>query len=194
MANANFPRCGATAAFCWSLLVGALPQAVLAADFAVAEIVDAEAKVVGAAQFEQAPGGVIMDVKLAGLAPGWHGIHLHGTGSCSPDFKAAKGHINPPAKQHGLRNPDGPDNGDLPNLHVTADGTAAAQFYTTRVSINPGGAAPALLDEDGSAVVVHDNPDDHFTQPIGGAGGRIGCGVVVSDAERQPSSEQPTAE
>lgn len=194
MTNANFLRCGATAAFCGSLLVGALPQTVLAADFAVAEIVDAEAKVVGAAQFEQAPGGVIMDVKLAGVAPGWHGIHLHGTGSCSPDFKAAKGHINPPAKQHGLRNPDGPDNGDLPNLHVTADGTAAAQFYTTRVSINPGGAAPALLDEDGSAVVVHDNPDDHFTQPIGGAGGRIGCGVVVSDAERQPSSEQPTAE
>lgn len=194
MVNANFRQCGATAVFCGSLLAGALSQGALAADFAVAEIVDTEAKVVGAARFEQTPGGVIMDVKLAGVAPGWHGIHLHGTGSCSPNFKAAKGHINPLAKQHGLRNPDGPDNGDLPNLHVMADGSAVAQFFTTRVSIKPGGATPALLDEDGAAVVIHDSPDDHLTQPIGSAGGRIGCGVVVSDAGRQPSSGQPTME
>ena len=184
MSNANLRRCAAAAVFCGSLLVGALPQGVQAADFAVAEIVDAQAKVIGAAQFEQAPNGVVIDVKLAGAAPGWHGIHLHGTGSCSPDFKAAKGHINPQAKQHGLRNPDGPDNGDLPNLYVNADGSAAVQFHTTRVSIQGGGAAPALLDADGSAIVVHDSPDDHLTQPIGGAGGRVGCGVVVADAER----------
>ena len=37
---------------------------------------------------------------------------------------------------------------------------------------------PALLDEDGSAVIIHDMPDDHLTQPIGGAGGRIGCGII----------------
>ena len=184
MNNANFRRCAAAAVFCGFLLAGALPQGVQAADFAVAEIVDAQAKVIGAAQFEQAPSGVIIDVKLAGVAPGWHGIHLHGVGSCSPDFKAAKGHINPQAKQHGLRNPDGPDNGDLPNLYVNADGNAAIQFHTNRVSIQGSDTAPALLDEDGSAIVVHDSPDDHLTQPIGGAGGRIGCGVVVSDAER----------
>ena len=41
-----------------------------------------------------------------------------------------------------------------------------------------GGAQPALLDEDGSAVIIHENPDDHITQPIGGAGGRVACGVV----------------
>ena len=39
---------------------------------------------------------------------------------------------------------------------------------------------PALLDEDGSAVIIHEQPDDHLTQPIGGAGGRIACGVIVS--------------
>ena len=37
---------------------------------------------------------------------------------------------------------------------------------------------PALLDEDGSAVIIHENPDDHMAQPIGGAGGRIGCGII----------------
>ena len=37
---------------------------------------------------------------------------------------------------------------------------------------------PVLLDEDGSAVIIHDLPDDHPTQPIGGAGGRIGCAII----------------
>ena len=72
----------------------------------------------------------------------------------------------------------GPDNGDLPNLFVAADGTARAEFFTTLVSV-AGGDMPALLDEDGSAVIIHENPDDHMTQPIGGAGGRIGCGVIA---------------
>ena len=66
--------------------------------------------------------------------------------------------------QHGLRNPDGPDNGDLPNLFVAADGTARAEFFTTLVSVT-GGDMPALLDDDGSAVIIHENPDDHLTQP-----------------------------
>ena len=69
------------------------------------------------------------------------------------------------------------DNGDLPNLFAAADGTAKAEFFTTLVSVS-GGEMPALLDEDGSAVIIHENPDDHMTQPIGGSGGRIGCGVV----------------
>lgn len=172
-------------AVCVALGFGAWPQAALGADLGSAQILDAGGTVVGEARFEQARGGVIMDVKLTGAPPGWHGIHLHGVGSCSPDFNAAKGHVNPAAVQHGLRNPAGPDNGDLPNLHVGADGNAAAQFYNTRVSIKDGGSGPPLLDEDGAAVIVHANPDDHFTQPIGGAGGRIGCGVIQSAAEDQ---------
>jgi superoxide dismutase, Cu-Zn family len=32
-----------------------------------------------------------------------------------------------------------------------------------------------LLDGDGTAVVFHAAPDDHMTQPIGGAGARVGC-------------------
>ena len=37
-----------------------------------------------------------------------------------------------------------------------------------------------MLDEDGSAIVVHENADNRMTQPIGGAGGRIACGVIDS--------------
>ena len=81
-------------------------------------------EVIGKVAFEQTPSGVLMFVEVTGLPPGPHAIHLHSVGACAPDFKAAKGHINPGKVQHGLRNPDGPDNGDLPNLLVGADGTA----------------------------------------------------------------------
>ena len=150
-----------------------------AAAEAVAQLVDAQGGSVGTVAFHQAPHGVIVAVDAHGLPPGPHGIHLHAVGECSPDFTAAKGHVNPGGAKHGLRHPDGPDSGDLPNLYVAADGTAKAEFYTTRIAVESSADdEPALLDEDGAAVVVHANPDDHISQPIGGAGGRIACGVV----------------
>ena len=151
-----------------------------AADMASADIVGVEGAIIGQATFEQTPTGVLMSVDVGRLPPGLHGIHLHATGSCAPDFKGATGHINPGKVVHGLRNPDGPDNGDLPNLYVAADGSARAEFFTTRVSVS-GGEMPALLDEDGSAVIIHENADNHMTQPIGGAGGRIGCGIIAKE-------------
>ena len=150
----------------------------LAADTAVADLVDTGGAAIGKATFEQTPTGVLMYVEVTGLPPGAHGIHLHAAGSCTPDFKQATGHINPDKVAHGLRNPDGPDSGDLPNLYAAADGSATAEFFTTLVSV-AGGDMPALLDEDGSAVIIHEQPDDHLTQPIGGAGGRIACGVIT---------------
>ena len=153
------------------------PPIASAADMAGADMVNTDGAVIGKATFEQTPTGVLMSVDVAGLPPGAHGIHLHATGSCTPNFKAATGHVNPGKVKHGLRNPEGPDNGDLPNLFAADDGTAKAEFFTTRVSV-AGGDVPALLDEDGSAVIIHEMPDDHMTQPIGGAGGRIGCGII----------------
>ncbi|MDE0416980.1 MAG: superoxide dismutase family protein [bacterium] len=148
-----------------------------AADMAEARITDTDGVAIGKVTFQQAPAGVLVSVDVTGLPPGGHGIHLHAVGSCSPDFKASAGHINPEGVAHGLLNPSGGDNGDLPNLYAAADGSARAEFFTTRVSLK-GADLPALLDADGSAVIIHDKPDDHLTQPIGGAGGRIACGVI----------------
>ena len=147
---------------------------------AVAAMVDVDGMALGDVTLEQTPSGVLIDVALDGLEPGARGIHLHRVGSCSPDFTAASGHVNPRGLPHGLRHPDGPDNGDLPLLHVASDGNASAEFYTTRVSLAADGLAraPGLLDDDGSAVIIHAEPDDHLTQPIGGAGSRIACGVI----------------
>ena len=149
---------------------------------AEAQLVDPAGSAIGRATFEQAPAGVLMYVEVEGLAPGAHGIHLHAVGACAPDFSAAGGHINPGGAAHGLRNPEGPDNGDLPLLFAGADGSARAEFFTPRVTIS-GGPAPPLLDEDGSAVIIHAHPDDHQSQPIGGAGGRVGCGVIAASSD-----------
>lgn len=150
-------------------------------DQATAEVVAPDGSKIGTVQFEQGATGVLLTVEVSGLTPGAHGIHLHTVGACTPDFTAAGGHINPDEGLHGLLNPErstiAQDNGDLPNLYVASDGTASAEFFTTLVTLS-GGNMPALLDGDGSSVVIHENPDDHVTQPIGGAGGRVGCGII----------------
>jgi len=143
---------------------------------ATAAIVNTDKKGIGKATFEQTKTGVLITVEVTGLPPGPHGIHLHSVGTCDPNFKASKGHINPGKVKHGLRNPAGPDNGDLPNIFAASDGKAQAEIFTTRVSLT--GSKAALLDSDGSALIIHANRDDHLAQPIGGAGGRIACGVI----------------
>jgi Cu-Zn family superoxide dismutase len=152
------------------------PSASAAARSASAVLINASGTTVGTASLQQAPEGVLIRIEVWNLPPGAHGIHLHSVGKCTPDFKAAGGHINPHKRAHGLLNPDGPDRGDLPNLFVSAGGTGKAEFFTTRVSLTTG-TAP-LLDEDGSAFIIHEHADDHMTQPIGGAAGRIACGVI----------------
>lgn len=141
-----------------------------------AEIIDTSGKTIGKAMVQQGSTGVLIYVEVEGLTPGPHAIHIHSVGTCEPDFKASKGHVNVAGKMHGLLNPKGPDEGDLPNVFVAADGTVKAEMFSTRVSIEGGDAA--LLDADGSAFVIHENRDDHSAQPIGGAGGRVACGVI----------------
>ena len=137
-----------------------------------AEMRNVEGDPIGTVVMQQGSGGFLVTVMLEGIEPGPHGIHIHSVGTCRPDFKASGGHVNVDNRQHGLLNHTGPDNGDLPNVYAAADGTVQAELFTTLVDPD------LLMDADGSAVVVHENRDDHKTQPIGGAGGRIACGVL----------------
>ncbi len=149
---------------------------------AAAILIDRNREEIGRAIFQQGPTGVLITIEMDGLpesAAGWHGTHLHSIGDCSnEDFTSSGGHINPDGRSHGLLNPDGPDNADLPNIFVHADGTARAQAHTTMVSLDGRDGVPHLFDSDGSAIVLHDNPDDHVSPPIGGAGARHVCGVI----------------
>ena len=126
-----------------------------------------------------APRGALLKIEATGLTPGWHGAHFHEKGDCSdPKFTSAGSHVHSAMPVvHGLLNPNANDAGDLPNIHADADGRATAELYSTLVTVS-GGPAPALMDADGSAVVIHAKPDDHSSQPIGGAGDRVACAVI----------------
>jgi len=135
---------------------------------------------IGKALLTEAPNGVLLRLELKGLTPGWHGLHFHEKGDCSKaDFTSAGAHVHTKASiVHGLLNPDANDSGDLPNLYVSADGTATVELMSPYVSMTGTAGRPALSDADGSAIVIHANPDDYMTQPIGGAGARVACGVI----------------
>ena len=136
---------------------------------------------VGSAVLTNAPKGVLMRIELKGVAPGWHGLHFHEKGDCSKsDFTSAGGHVHGgPTMVHGLLNPDANEAGDLPNLFVAADGAGTTEVFSTSVALKAAAGRENLADKDGSAIVIHANADDHKTQPIGGAGGRIACGVIA---------------
>jgi Cu-Zn family superoxide dismutase len=134
----------------------------------------------GKAELVDGPNGVLMRIEAKGLKPGWHGLHFHEVGDCSKsDFTSAGAHVHAkPQVVHGLLNPDATEAGDLPNLFAGPDGSATAEVFTTYVALKNGGGRPGLGDTDGSAIVIHANPDDHRAQPIGGAGPRVACGVI----------------
>lgn len=147
---------------------------------ATASLMDGAGESVGEARIQQGPAGIAIRLEIDGLPAGWKAIHLHGAGTCDdPEagFQASGGHVNPTGAMHGFLNPEGPDAGDLPNFHVAADGTAMVEMFNERASLD-GSVGARLLDTDGSALVIHENPDDHMTQPIGGAGARLACGVL----------------
>lgn len=152
-------------------------------DRETATLIDRDRNEVGMVTFHQGPEGVVVQIEADGIGEdargSWHGAHLHETADCSADdFTSSGSHINPSGNAHGLLNADGPDNADLPNIWVGDDGTLRAQAYTTRVSLSGQTDAPSLLDADGSAVVIHESPDDYESQPIGGAGARILCAEI----------------
>lgn len=134
----------------------------------------------GTATLTSGPAGVLMRLELKGLPPGWHGLHFHETADCSKsDFTSAGGHVHEHATMvHGLLNPDANEAGDLPNLYVAADGTAHAEVFSTFVNLVDADGKPVLMDQNGSAIVIHAQADDHRSQPIGGAGARIACGTI----------------
>jgi Cu-Zn family superoxide dismutase len=137
----------------------------------------ADGKDVGTATFTETKGGVEVQVQVANLPPGKHGIHVHAAGKCdAPDFKTAGGHFNPTGKKHGLMNPEGAHAGDMPNLTVGEDGKAKAKIIAKGASL--AGGEGSLFGPEGTALVIHADADDEKTDPAGNSGARIACGVI----------------
>jgi Cu-Zn family superoxide dismutase len=159
-----------------------------------ARLVDPEGAEVGVATLTDAEGGTQVDVRVTGLPPGFHALHVHAVGLCEPDspspadpsmtgdFLSAGGHVGAGEADHGEHA------GDLPLLFVTEAGTGTLTAVTDALTRDQ------LTDEDGSAVVLHAGRDnyanvperyapggpDEMTRNTGDAGGRIACGPVES--------------
>lgn len=113
--------------------------------------------------------GVLIEAEIFGLpnvttrySSNFYGMHIHETGDCTIPFDKTGAHYNPANVPH-------PDHaGDLIPL-MGNQGYAWLAFYDKRFTI------PEIL---GRSVIIHQMPDDFTTQPAGGAGEKIGCGVI----------------
>ena len=133
----------------------------------------------GTVRIVETPYGLAFHPALKGLPPGLHGFHVHEKPSCDAAEKdgamvpalAAGGHLDPQgSKKHGEPWGDG-HLGDIPPLHVAADGTASSPVLAPRLK---------LAEVRQRALMVHaggDNHSDH-PMPLGGGGARMACGVI----------------
>lgn len=160
-------------------------------EVARAQLATPDGTEVGTVTFSTEGSTMIVRASVTGLEPGFKGFHVHTIGKCEPnsanptdpaqtgDFLSAGGHLKSEGENHA-----GHD-GDLSSLQVTSGGTAELTTTTDALPLD------ALLDADGSAVMVHLGPDnfgniptryaptpDAETLNTGDSGGRAACGVV----------------
>lgn len=146
------------------------------APIASATLIDQSGKSIGTAQLVERGSTYVMRLAAEGLPPGAHGFHLHTAGKCTtPDFQSAGGHLNPAGNEHGKLNAKGAHLGDLPNIDVPANGRLTADIP---LNGRPADLSQHVFDSDGTSVMIHAQPDDYRSDPTGGAGTRIACGVL----------------
>ena len=146
---------------------------------AKATLMNTQGQKVGEAKLTQTAEGVKIDLAAENLPPGVHAFHIHEKADCQGhDFMSAGGHFNPFGKHHGLKNPQGPHAGDLPNLTVGPDGQATVSVVAKLVTLKEG-EKNSLFQPGGTSLVIHEKADDDMTDPAGNAGARIACGAIT---------------
>jgi Cu-Zn family superoxide dismutase len=133
---------------------------------------------------------VTVKLTVKGLPDGKHAVHIHEVGQCEPCGTAGGHHDPGPA---GQSRPDTNSDttpatdinhpfhmGDLINLEVK-NGVGKLQHTTNRVTLSPGRLS--VFDADGSAIIVHAQPDTYCDEESdlkkGCAGGaREACGIL----------------
>jgi Cu-Zn family superoxide dismutase len=115
--------------------------------------------------------GVVVMLDLQGLTAGKHGAHVHENPDCSAaDAKTAGSHYNPDNHPHGLPAAPAHHIGDLGNIEVGKDGKGKLELTIADANLKAGDPHSFL----GRSIIIHEKLDDGG-QPVGNAGGRIGC-------------------
>jgi len=131
-------------------------------------------KLAGKAVLTETEGGVHVVLTLEGLDAGEHGAHVHEKGDCSAaDGASAGGHFNPQSKDHGLPGAEKRHLGDLGNITIGKDGKGSLDITAPGANLKANDPQSFV----GRAIIVHAKKDDGG-QPVGNAGGRVGCGVI----------------
>lgn len=132
-----------------------------------------------------------------GLAPGFHGMHIHSVGKCEANsvaptggapanFNSAGGHFQVSGRSGH------PASGDLSSLQVREDGSAKLTTTTDAFT------AEDLMNGAGTSIIIHEKadnfanipperyqqvngapPPDQTTLATGDAGARVACGVIT---------------
>lgn len=135
---------------------------------------------IGSVTLRDSKYGLVIEPRLKGLPPGWHGLHMHQNGACGTAMQegkpvaglAAGGHYDP-AGTNRHRGPYEKDGhlGDLPFLTVDRDGTATALALAPRLKVR---------DVAGRSLMIHAGGDNYADDPapLGGGGARVACGVI----------------
>ena len=123
--------------------------------------------------------GLLLTPNLSGLPAGMRGFHVHEHANCASGENQGKpaaahqagSHFDPGKSGKHLGPYAEGHLGDLPPLHVDADGKATLPVLAPRLKTS---------DLKGHAVMIHAGGDNFSDQPqpLGGGGGRIACGPV----------------
>lgn len=121
----------------------------------------------GTVSFAEQDGDVQVTIDVEGLAPGYHGVHVHAVGKCEPESVAPTGgapgaflSAGPHLQVEGSTSV--PESGDLVSVVVHEDGTATTTVTTNAFTLED------LQGEEGTSVVVHED----------NLGARQACGVI----------------
>lgn len=154
------------------------------------DMYNASGDMVGTATFTEQQNGVQIKIKVEGLSPGFHGIHVHEFPKCEgPDFKSAGNHFNPEGKEHGLMHPEGAHLGDLPNVEADSSGLVDVEIMLSDATLLEG--KKSILRGEGTSLIITEDQDDGISQPGGNSGTRIICGELKSN-EKKDRNESPT--
>jgi len=132
----------------------------------------------GRVKFTQLPSGkVLVEATLSGLRPNSeHGFHVHAVPDCSGDGTKTGAHFNPDNHPHNHPSESIRHAGALFNLKTDGNGMGRLRQEANTISLLEG-----KYNIIGMPLITHRDPDDYTSQPLGNAGPRISCGLIVKE-------------